>query len=325
VTHMRAIVHTRYGGPDVLHLEERERPVPAADEVLVRVHAATVNRTDCGFRSGSPWISRYFSGWRRPKLPILGTEFAGEVVETGADVTQFAVGDRVFGVNANHFGTHAEYVAVREAGPIATIPEGIADDEAAAVCDGVVLARTNLRAAGVTEDTRLLVYGASGSIGTAGVQLAKHLGADVTAVCDTARVDLVRSLGADRVIDYTREDFTVEGIRYDVIFDAVGKLSFRHVRPALRPDGVYSTTDLGYLWQVPPLAIATRYVGRQRVMLPIPAYRKDDVLLVRELMAAGAYRAVIDSTYSLDDIVAATRYVEGGQKTGNVVIRVAGA
>ena len=320
---MRAIVHTRYGSPDVLHLEEVERPVPADDEVLVRIHATTVNRTDCGFRAGSPWITRYFAGWLRPRLTILGTEFAGEVVEAGAGVTELQVGDRVFGVNANRFGAHAEFLAVREAGPIATIPAAVSYEDAAAVCDGIVLARTCLRAAGVTAGTRLLLYGASGSIGTAGVQLARHMGAHVTAVCDTRTVELVRSLGPDRVIDYTREDFVGDGTRYDVIFDAVGKLSFRRIRHALKPAGVFATTDLGFMWHAPLLVIATRYVGRQRVMIPIPAYRKDDVLFARELLEAGAYRAIIDRRYPLEDVIDATRYVETGTKTGNVVITVA--
>jgi NADPH:quinone reductase-like Zn-dependent oxidoreductase len=320
---MRAVVHTRYGNPDVLHVEDVDEPVPASDEVLVRVHASTVNRTDCGFRAGSPWITRYFSGWRRPSLTILGTEFAGVVEAIGADVTSFSVGDRVFGVNAGRFGAHAEHMVIPERGPIATMPGNVSFEEAAAVCDGIVLARTCLRAAGVGRGTRLLLYGASGSIGSAGVQLARHMGADVTAVTDTRHLEAVSSLGPDRLIDYTEDDFTDEGVRYDVIFDAVGKLSFRRVRRALMPAGVFATTDLGFLWHAPLLVLATRYAGRQRVMIPIPAYRKDDVLFARELLEAGAYRAIIDRTYPLGEVVEATRYVETGQKTGNVVLRVA--
>ena len=264
----------------------------------MRVHATTVNRTDCGFRSATPWFARFFTGWRGPRFTgSSGSEFAGEVVEIGTGVTEFAVGDRVFGVNQRTFGANAEYMRNRERDPITTMPAGMTFEEAAAVPDGVVLARTCLTAAGVGPGTKLLLYGASGAIGSAGVQLAKHLGAHVTAVCDTAALDVVRSLGADRVIDYTQAPFLEPGVRYDVIFDAVGKLSFRRVRRSLTRDGIYATTDLGWLWHQPLVSIATRFVGRQRAMLPLPAYRKEHVLLAKELLEAGAYRPVIDRRY----------------------------
>jgi NADPH:quinone reductase-like Zn-dependent oxidoreductase len=321
---MRAVVHTRYGDPDVLHLAEVERPIPKDDEVLVRVRATTVNRTDCGFRDPRPFFVRFFSGLVRPRHRILGTEFAGEVVEVGAAVTGFAVGDHVFGVNADRFGAHAQFMRVRHDAPIAAKPAGVTFEEAAAVPDGMILALTGLRAAGVEEGRRIVVYGASGSIGTAAVQLAKHfLDADVTAVCTTAAVGTVRSLGADRVIDYTEEDFTASGETYDVVFDAVGKHSFRRCRRSLVPGGVYVSTDLGFLWQVPILALATRWLGSKRVMLPIPRYSKEEVLLVKELIEDGRYHAVIDRSYPLEQVVAATRYVETEQKIGNVVLTVA--
>jgi NADPH:quinone reductase-like Zn-dependent oxidoreductase len=320
---MRAVVHTRYGDPEVLHVAEVERPSPKDDEVLVRVRATTVNRTDCGFRDPRPFFVRFFSGLLRPKYPILGSEFAGDVAEVGAAVTGFAVGDEVFGVNADRFGAHAEYLRVRHDAPIAAKPAGVTFEEAAAVPDGMILALTGLRAAGVDEASRIVVYGASGSIGTAAVQLAKHLlGAEVTAVCTPAAVDTVRSLGADRVIDYTEEDFTASGETYDVVFDAVGKHSFRRSRGSLVPGGVYVSTDLGFLWQVPILALATRWVGSKRVMLPIPRYRQQEVLLLEELIEDGRYRAVIDRSYPLEQVVTATRYVETGQKIGNVVLTV---
>jgi NADPH:quinone reductase-like Zn-dependent oxidoreductase len=319
---MKAAVHTRYGGPEVLSIEEVPRPVPNADEVLVRVHATTVNRTDCGFRSATPWFARFFTGWRGPRFRILGSEFAGEIVEVGAEVTSFAVGDRVFGVNQRTFGANAEYMVNRERDPITQMPAGMTFAEAAAIPDGFVLGRTCLTATGVGPGTKLLVYGASGSIGTAGLQLAKHLGADVTAVCDTEALDAVRALGPDRVIDYTKEPFLEPGVRYDVIFDAVGKLSFRRVRRSLTPHGVYATTDLGWMWHQPLMSIATRFVGRQRAMLPLPSYRKDHVLLAKQLLESGEYRPVINRRYPLDEIVEATSYVETGRKIGNVVIVV---
>lgn len=320
---MRAVVHERYGPPSVLRVVDVARPEPADDEVLVKVRATAVNRTDCGFRQGKPAIVRLFSGLRQPRRHVLGTEFAGVVESLGAGVTTFAVGDEVFGVNADRFGAHAEYVAVRERAPIAHKPAGPSFEEAAAVCDGGILALTCLRWTGVRPGRRVLVYGASGSIGTAAVQLAKHLGASVTAVCDTRRLELVRSLGADRVIDYTAEDFTRHGDQYDVVLDAVGKVSFRRCRPLLGPHGVYASTDGGYLWQNVPLAAltwATSRLGAHQVMMPLPRYRQKDVELLAALLEKGEYRAVVDRTYPLDQVVEATEYVETEQKTGNVVL-----
>ena len=214
----------RYGAPDVLRLEDVERPVPKEDEVLVKIHATTVTRTDCGVRGGKPFISRFFTGLRRPKQPILGTELAGEVEAVGAAVSEFAVGDHVFGASAWRFGAHAEFICMRENAPLAHMPAGMSFEEAAAVCDGAILALMGMRPANVRKGQKILVYGASGSIGTAGVQLAKYF-------------------GADRVIDYTKEDFTKNGETYDVIFDFVGMLSFSQCRASLKPGGIYNPTD----------------------------------------------------------------------------------
>jgi NADPH:quinone reductase-like Zn-dependent oxidoreductase len=318
---MRAVVHDRYGGPDVLRVEEVERPVPKEDEVLVKIHATTVNRTDCGTRAAEPFISRLFTGLRRPKRRILGSELAGEVEAVGAAVSQFEVGDRVFGMRA---GAHAEFVCVREDRSLAHKPAGMSFEEAAAVCDGAIIALACLRKADLRKGRSILIYGASGSIGTAAVQLAKYFDADVTAVCNTKNVELVRSLGANRVIDYTQEDFTQSDETYDVIFDAVGKHSFRRCRGSLKPGGIYIETDLGFLWHVPVLALLTRRLGDKRVTLPIPKYTKEDVLFLKELIEAGRYRAVVDRSYPLEQVVEATRYVERGQKTGNVVLTVNG-
>ena len=320
---MRAVVHDRYGSPDVLRLEDVERPVPKDDEILVRVEAATVNRSDCGWRSAEPFFSRFFTGLRRPKHRILGMEFAGTVEAAGAEVTDFAIGDSVFGVKGS--GAHAEYLCIRESGAVAHKPADTSFEEAAAVCDGLTIALTCLRRAEVREGRSILVYGASGSIGTAAVQLAKHFGAHVTAVCNTKNVELVRSLGADEVVDYLQEDFTKNGKTYDVVFDAVGQHSFRRCRRSLKRAGVYVETDLGFMWHVPPLALLTRFVGRKRVTLPIPTYTKENVAFAKELIEAGEYRPVIDRTYPLEDVVEATRYVETKQKTGNVVLTVGGA
>ena len=319
---MRAIVHERYGAPDVLQLVDIGRPVPKHDQVLIEVHATTVNRTDCGFRAAKPFFVRVFSGLRRPRRRILGSEVAGEVVEVGASVTELAVGDRVFGVNAERFGAHAEYLCMAERGALAPMPAAMTFDEAAAVCDGAIIALTCLRKARVQPGQRILVYGASGSIGTAGVQLAKSMDLHVTAVCNTPNVEVVRSLGADRVIDYTAEDFTkAGGDPYDMVFDAVGKRSFWNCRDLLTPRGTYVTTDLGVGWQNPLLTLTSR-LGRRRVRIPIPAYSKANVVFLKELIDAGKYRAVIDRRYPLAEVAEATRYVETEQKTGNVVITV---
>jgi NADPH:quinone reductase-like Zn-dependent oxidoreductase len=240
---MRAVVYDRYGPPEVLRLENVERPIPNDDEVLVKIHATTVNRTDCGWRSADPFIVRYFIGLRRPKRRILGMELAGEVETVGAAVTEFEVGDQVFGVGG--FGAHAEFACKRESAAIAHKPNGITFEEAAAVCDGVCIALSCLRRADLREGKSIVIYGASGSVGTAAVQLAKYFGAHVTAVCNTKNVGLVRSLGADKVIDYTQEDFTKNGETYDVIFDSVGTHSFRRCRRSLKPGGIFVETDLG--------------------------------------------------------------------------------
>jgi NADPH:quinone reductase-like Zn-dependent oxidoreductase len=318
---MRAIVHDKYGPPEVLRLRDVPRPVPAEDEVLVKVHATSVTRTDCGFRGADPFFARIFTGLLRPKRRILGMELAGEVEAVGAAVTEFAVGDEVFGIRG---GANAEYICVREQGALAKKPADLSFEEAAAVCDGGIIALACLRKADPLEGRGIVIYGATGAIGTAAVQLAKHFEADVTAVCNTKNLELVRSLGADKAVDYTQEDFTKNGETYDVVFDAVGKHSFRRSRRSLKPGGIFITTDLGFLWHVPPLALLSRWIGDKRVTLPIPSYTKENVLFVKELIEAGEYRAVIDRRYPLEQVVAATKYVETGQKTGNVVLTVDG-
>lgn len=319
---MKAVVYQKYGAPDVLRVAEVERPIPKDDEVLVKVHATTVNRTDCGLRSAEPFIVRAFSGVVRPKRQILGSEFAGVVEAIGALVTQFKVGDEVFGVNADRLGAHAEFVCVPEQAPLAVKPTCMSFAEAASVCDGAILALAFLRRAGLRNRQRILIYGASGSIGVAAVQLAKHFEADVAAVCNTKNVDTMRALGADSVIDYTRDDFTKNGKKYDVIFDAVSKSSFWRCRRSLEHGGIYMATDLGFLCQNPLLALLTSWTRGKRTLFPLPHYTQGDVVFLRGLIETGKYRAVIDRTYPLDQIIDATRYVETKQKTGNVVLNV---
>jgi NADPH:quinone reductase-like Zn-dependent oxidoreductase len=311
---MRAVVHDRYGPPEALRIEEVERPVPEDDEVLVRVHATTVTQTDCHMRRARPLLWRFMLGLRRPRRRTLGLEFAGVVEEAGSSVTTFEVGDRVFGIRR---GSHAEYVCVREHGVIAHMPAAMTFEEAAAVCDGMSEAMGTLRSGRVRPGTKLLIYGASGSLGTGAVQLASDLGAHVTAVCAGRAVELVRSLGADEVIDYEREDFTKRGELYDVVIDAVGKHTFLRSRHALVSGGLYVATDRLYNF---PLAFLTRWLGSKKVVFEVSGYRREDILLLKELLEAGRYRPVVDRVYRLEDVVEAVRYVESWQKIGNVVL-----
>ena len=318
---MKAVVCDRYGPPDILRITEVPRPVPRPDEVLIKIRATTVNRSDCAFRAGIPRpYARLFTGLRRPRHQILGSELSGEVEAIGPAVAGFKPGDAVFGIKAWKFGAHAEYVCMREGASLAHKPAGASFEEAAAVCDGVILALMGLRRADIRKGRSILIYGASGSIGTAAVQLSRYYDADVTAVCATKNLELMRSLGADHVIDYTRDDFTANGQAYDVIFDAVGKHSFRRSKDSLNPGGIYLATD--HLQNI-ALALWTSRFGDKKVVFPIPPhYTRQDVVFLKGLMEAGKYRAVIDRRYPLEDVIAATRYVETEQKTGNVVLTV---
>ena len=319
---MRAGVYTAYGPPEIVQIKEVARPVPKEHEVLIKVHATTVNRTDCGFRSAEYVIVRFFSGLLRPKQPILGNEFAGEVTEVGKTVTAFKPGDRVFGYNDSQFGAHAEYMVMAENDAIAIMPSTMTYEEAAPITEGGHYALCDIRAAKIRRGQTVLINGATGAIGSAAVQLVKHLGASVTAVCNTKNIALVKSLGADVVIDYTKEDFTKSSQLFDVVFDAVGKSSFGKCKPLLKTGGVYMSTELGYMSQNPFLALITPLVGSKKVLFPIPTISQADVLYLKKLVEAGQYKPVIDRRYPLEQLVDAYRYVETGQKIGNVVITV---
>jgi NADPH:quinone reductase-like Zn-dependent oxidoreductase len=319
---MKAAVHTRYGPPDVVRISELDKPAATDNEVLVKVHATTVNRTDSGLRAAKPFINRFFTGLRRPRVTVLGNEFAGAVEAVGSSVTSFQVGDRVFGYNGTRFGAHAEYLAMPEDGSLATMPVKVTYEEAAASTEGSHYALSLIRKAKIRNGQDVLVNGATGAIGSAAVQLLKHLGAKVTAVCDTEHLELVRGLGANRVIDYTAEDFTKDPQTYDVVLDAVGKSSFGRCKRLLKPRGIYLSSDLGPLSQNPILALITPLLRGKKVMFPIPRDNQEMVSYFKELLESGAFKPVIDRRYRLDQIVEAYRYVETGQKVGNVVISV---
>ena len=321
---MKAVVQDRYGPPEVLRIEEVERPIPKDDEILIRVRASTVTQSDTHARRPDPFLWRLAFGLRRPRLRTLGVELAGEVAAVGAAVREFKVGDEVFGHPSTYFGAHAEYVRGSERGALALKPLGMSFDEAAAVCDGAAQALYSLRKADVGEGRRIVIYGASGSLGTAAVQLARHFGAHVTAVCGTDHVELVRSLGADEVVDYRKQDFTKTGQTYDAIIDAVGKYSFRRGRRSLKPGGTYIATDGGrFLLETLASYLATRFVGSKRVRTAIGRRMKKDVLFFKELIEAGEFRAVVDRRYPMDEVVEAHRYVETWHKAGNVVLTIA--
>ena len=319
---MKAIIHTKYGSPEVLQLKEVEKPIPKNNEVLIKVYSTTVNRTDCGFRSAEYFISRFFSGLFRPKNQILGNEFAGKIEAVGKDVSSFKPGDKVFGYNDVTFGAHAEYMVMAEDGSITTMPANTTYEQAAPITEGGHYALCDIRAAKIRSGQKVLINGATGAIGSAAVQLVRYFGAEVTAVCDTKNVEMVKSLGANKVIDYTKQDFTKIKQTFDVVFDAVGKSSFGKCKPLLVKGGIYMSTELGYMAQNPFLALITPLLGGKKVLFPIPSISKEDVIFLKELVESGKYKPVIDRQYALEQIVEATRYVETRQKIGNVIISV---
>ena len=323
---VKAIVCPEYGPPDVLQLKAVEKPIPKDNEVLIRIHAATVTSADCGFRRADPFFARFYNGFKRPKNPIPGSELAGEIEAVGKDVERFREGDRVYGLSPESFGGNAEYICLPEDGVLASKPANMTYEEAAAVPSGATTALPFLRDKGnVQGGQRVLINGASGSVGTYAVQLAKYFGAEVTGVCSTTNLEMVESLGADEVIDYTNGDFTKTGRTYDVIFDTVGKSSFSRCKGSLTRGGVYLSTVLGLpivfqmLW--------TSKIGSKKAMWMPTGLRSSseitqDLLFLKELVEAGEIRPVIDRRYALEQTPEAHRYVEKGHKKGNVVIAV---
>jgi len=321
---MKAAVITRYGSPDVVKIREVPKPAPAADQILVRVHATTVNRTDCGELRAHPFFARLFFGLTRPRRTIFGLDFAGEVEAVGAAISAFKPGDRVFGMCPSRSnGAQAEYVCVPER-TVAAMPAGTRFDEAV-VCEGAFYANAVLKKFELKPGRKILIYGASGAIGTAMVQLAKSSGAGVTAVVATRHLELAKSLGADRVVDYTAEDFTRVGEIFDFVVDAVGKTSFFRCRKLLKPDGIFAATDLGPWGQNVVLMLWSSITRSHWVFIAVPGRIGGFVDFLKARMEAGQFRAVVDRKYPLAAIADAYRYVETGQKTGIVVIDVAAA
>jgi NADPH:quinone reductase-like Zn-dependent oxidoreductase len=317
---MKAAVYKKYGPPEVVKLVEVERPSPRSNEVLVKVYATTVNRTDCGFRSAEYFISRLFSGLFKPKFGILGNEFAGIIDAVGKDVKLYHVGDKVFGYNDTKFGAHAEFMTIAETDAITTIPNDVTYEQAAPITEGSHYALCDIRAAKITVGHHVMIYGASGAIGSAAVQLVKFFGAKVTAVCNTQNVEVVKSLGADQVIDYINQDFTRIDQKFDFIFDAVGKSSFAQCKPLLKKHGIYISTELGKNSENIFLALLTPLFKGKKVLFPLPTISKEDVIFLKKLVELGKYKPLVDRSYHLNNIVDAYKYVETRQKVGNVVI-----
>jgi NADPH:quinone reductase-like Zn-dependent oxidoreductase len=321
---MKAVVYTEYGPPEVLQLKEVEEPVPGDNEVLIKIHATTVTSEDNTFRKGDPFIARFVTGIIRPKKTILGTQLSGDIETVGKDVKRFRVGDQIFAASDAALSAHAEYICLQDDCAMVIKPANTSYAEAAALCGGELTALSFLRDSGnIRSGQKVLIYGASGSVGTAAVQLARYFGADVTGVCSSANSELVKSLGAGKVIDYTNEDFTRNGQAYDIIFDAVGKSSFSRCKSSLKQKGIYLTTvpSLGIILQM----LWTSKVGSKKAKIAFtglrPAGKKtEDLNFLRELIEADEIKPVIDSSYPLEQASDAHRYVEKGHKKGNVVI-----
>lgn len=322
---MKALTYKKYGNPtEVFRFENVEIPVPKANEILVKVFATTVNRTDEGLITARYFVSRFFTGLFTPKKSIPGTDFAGRVEAVGASVASFKVGDRVFGFDDEILSSHAEYLTLCENKAILKIPIDISYEQAAASCEGVHYAYNFINKVDIKKGKKVLVNGATGAIGSAAVQLLHYWNAEVVAVANTKNLELVKNLGATRVIDYTQVDFTKEDEKYDFIFDAVGKSSFSKCKRLLHPDGIYISSELGRKGANIFHALVTPIFGGKKVIFPMPGKIKESLLFIKKRIDEGKFEAVIDRTYPLEKIIDAYQYVQTGQKTGNVVVKIGG-
>jgi len=319
---MKAIVYARYGSPDVLQLKEVAKPAPKDNEVLIKIYATTVTSGDCRVRKADPFAIRFFNGLTKPKkTTILGNELAGEIEETGKNVKLFRKGDQVFGQAGMGLGANAEYICLREDATLVLKPKNLTYEEAASIPFGGNTALHFLRKGNIRSSQKVLIYGASGSLGTAAVQLAKNFGADVTGVCSTVNVELVKSLGADKVIDYTKEDFTKIGQTYDIIFDTTGKSPFSGCVKSLKQKGIYLRAVHMSLSSI-VRGLWTSMTSSKKVIGGVASELKENLVFLKELIDMGKLKPVIDKCYPFEQIVEAHRYVDKGHKRGNVAITV---
>jgi len=319
---MKAAVHETYGGPEVIVIKELPKPVPEPNQILVKVIAATVNRTDCGFLRGEPSIVRLFAGLRKPRKTISGSDFAGVVLEVGDKVHGFKPGDKVFGFDDNGVCSHAGYLVIEQDKPLTQIPEGISFIDAVASLEGAHYAFNFINKLNLKSGDKVLLNGATGAIGSAGLQLLNYFGAEVTAICDTKNMKLIEDLGAHSVIDYTKEDFTSGKIKYDYVFDSVGKSSFGACKKILKSGGIYVSSELGKNMENIYLALFTPIFAKKKVIFPLPSNIKRSINFMTKLLDEKKFKPVIDRVYNLEDIVEAFLYVESGKKTGNVIINM---
>jgi NADPH:quinone reductase-like Zn-dependent oxidoreductase len=317
---MKAAIRTTYGDPSVLSIQNVEKPTPKDNEVLVKIHATTISRTDTGVLLGAPFVFRFFTGLTKPRYQTTGTDFAGQIESVGKNVTDFKAGDRVWGFFDHGLPTHAEYAAVSTDIPIVKIPMDWDYKSIVACAEGAHYARNFINKVDLKAGQNAVVYGATGAIGSALVQILKHFGLYVTAVCATQHLDLVKSLGADKVRDYLKEDFTDDDISYDYVFDAVGKSAFGICKPMLKPKGIYISSEFGPNNENMYLPLITPFLGGKKVIFPMPLDIKASLKFMNQLIEMGHFKPVIDRVYPLDDIAEAFRYVLTGQKIGNVII-----
>lgn len=317
---MKAAVRREYCGPEGIRIEEIPVPVPKENEILVRVRAATVNRTDCGVLTGRPSAIRLFAGLSRPRHIVTGTDFAGDVAAIGKQVTSFKVGDKVWGFDDTSIGSHAEYVAVPVTKAVLPIPSGLTYEQAVACAEGAHYAYNFINKVKLTPNTKIIINGATGAIGSSALQLLTAMGLRVTAVCATEHVELVRSLGAVRVLDRMKEDFTKLDEQFDFVFDAVGKSRFSLCKYIMKPKATYISTELGPNWENIRLALTTPFGGGKKVIFPLPFNIKKSMEHMKKLVEEGKFKPVIDRTYPLDDIASAFKFTASGQKIGNIVV-----
>ena len=317
---MKAIELTKYGAPEFLQMNEVEKPSPKDNEILIKIHASSVSSGDARMRRADPFIIRLIFGFKRPRKPILGVVVAGEIEAIGKSVSNYKIGDQVFGSSGMSFGAHAEYVSVTEDAVLALKPGNMTYEEAAAIPFGATASMHFLRIANIQQGQKVLIYGASGALGTMAVQLAKNYGADITAVCSTSNIELMKSLGADHVIDYTQEDFTRNGKKYDVVFDTVGKSSLRKALMSLSDNGYLLLASAGIGTMIGG-SIKSMFI-RKKIVSGVIKETVKDMNFFKQLIEKGSLKAVIDRTYPLEQIVEAHAYVDKGHKKGNVIIAI---